>query len=263
MRNRERSNRTSEEGSMKSQTNNRKRRQKRDNFWSNSKPKNWRPKNSSSRPKNSSSRPKNAKWRMVSLAQTSRLQNKTDLLRTDVLKRRWSYEVLKEEPCFDERKAEFVINHIQEELQLEYKEYPQISDEDIELGVELYSYLHYCERKVVEAAKLSLFFEELLTNHGLRTVVATTMNNIQPRVGEKLEDLTAMNMWFDHLDKKLNLSLGPLLVGLSSTSELRSLLELDPPFLRNSAEQIRKCIDEGHCDDVANITGRRTSYYSN
>ena len=244
MRNRESSNRTSEERSMKSQTMNMKRRQKRDNF-------------------RSKRKPKNAKWGMVNLAQTSRLQNKTDLLRTEVLKRRWSYGVLKEEPCFDKRRAELVINQIQEELHLEYKEYQQISDEDIELGVELYSHLHYCERKVVEAAKLSVFFEKLLANHSLRTVVATTMNNVQPRVGDRLNDITAMNMWFEHLDKKLNLSLAPLLVGLLSATELRSLLELDPPFLRNYAEQIGTCIDEGRCEGVANITGKRTLYYSN
>ena len=239
MRNRESSNRTSEERSMKSQTMNMKRRQKRDNF-------------------RSKRKPKNAKWGMVNLAQTSRLQKKTDLLRTEVLKRRWSFEVLKEEPCFDERRAELVINQIQEELHLEYKEYLQISDEDIELGVELYSYLHYCEKKVVEAAKLSVLFEELLTNHGLRTVVASTMNNMQPRVGHMLKDLTAMNLWFEHLDKTLNFSLGPLLVSLSSKRELEGLLELDLPFLRNYAELIERCITKEHCDGAAQITGKRT-----
>ena len=63
----------------------------------------------------------------------------------------------------------------------------------------------------------------LLSDHSLETLVASTLNNLQPRVGDKLDDLTAMNMWFEHLDKKLNFSLGPLVAGLSSTSQLKKL----------------------------------------
>ena len=216
-----------------------------------------KPENAESKPEKADWEPKNAKWGMVNLAQTSRLQNQTDLLRSEVLNQRWSIEILEEGSCLGDKKAEFVINQTMERMKMDYKKHPEISDEDIELGVELYSYLHYCDEKVVEAAKLSVFFEELLTNHSLKTVVATTMNNIQPRVGNKLKDLSAMNTWFEYLDKKLNFSLGPIFVELLSSTELRSLLELDPPFLRNYAELIGKCINEGYCGGVANIKGRR------
>ena len=201
-------------------------------------------------------KPKNTKWGMVNLAQTSRLQNKTDLLRNEVLNQRWSVEILKEKPCLDDKKAEFVINQTMERMIMDYKKHPDISDEDIELGVELYSYLHYCEKKMVEAAKLSVFFVKLLTDHSLETLVASTLNNIQPRVGDKLDDLTAMNMWFEYLDKKLNFSLGPLLVGLSSTSKLKKLQELDPPFLREYANFTTECLQEDHCEDILQVTGK-------
>ena len=201
-------------------------------------------------------KPKNTKWGMVNLAQTSRLQNKTDLLRNEVLNQRWSVEILKEKPCLDDKKAEFVINQTMERMNMDYKKHPDISDEDIELGVELYSYLHYCEKKMVEAAKLSVFFVKLLTDHSLETLVASTLNNIQPRVGDKLDDLTAMNMWFEYLDKKLNFSLGPLLVGLSSTSKLKKLQELDPPFLREYANFTTECLQEDHCEDILQVTGK-------
>ena len=109
---------------------------------------------------------------------------------------------------------------------------------------------------MVEAAKLSVFFVKLLTDHSLETLVASTLNNIQPRVGDKLDDLTAMNMWFEYLDKKLNFSLGPLLVGLSSTSKLKKLQELDPPFLREYANFTTECLQEDHCEDILQVTGK-------
>ena len=148
------------------------------------------------------------------------------------LKQRWGLDNLKLSPCLNDVAITDQIDQIKTELNLDYKEYDWIPDEDLEVGLELYSYLHYCQSQVVEAAQLSVFFEALLTNHSLGTLVASTMNNIQPRVGHNLTDLTAMNMWFEHLDKKLNLSLGPLLIGPSTTKELELLKDLNPPYLK-------------------------------
>ena len=132
--------------------------------------------------------PSNMKWTMVNLVQTSRLQNKTEDLQKIILQWRWTQEILTTSPCLGKTGVSSVINDVKEE-------YDHISDEDIELGLELYSYLHYCQREVVESAELSVFFEMLFTNHSLETLVASTMNSIQPRVGQNLKDLTAMNMW--------------------------------------------------------------------
>ena len=67
-------------------------------------------------------------------------------------------------------------------------------------------------------------------------MIASTMNNVQPRVGDNLDDLTAINMWLERLDTKFNFSqaLGPLLVALSSSNDLLTLQKLDPPFLKNT-----------------------------
>ena len=144
------------------------------------------------------------------------------------------------------------------------KEYFWISDEDVELGLEFYSYLHYCQSHVVEAAQLSVFFDWLLSNQSLKTVVASTMNNIQPRVGDNLQDLTAMDMWFEELDKKLNVSvsLGPLLFGLSSTTQLMRLEELDPPYLRMFTTAIKVCLYENDCQGLLKVTGNMKTNYS-
>ena len=95
--------------------------------------------------------PSNMKWAMVNLVQKSRLQNKTEDLQKIILQRRWTQEILTTSPCLAKTGVSSVINDVK-------KEYDHISDEDIELGLELYSYLHYCQREVVESAELSVFF---------------------------------------------------------------------------------------------------------
>ena len=202
-------------------------------------------------------KPKNAKWVMVNLARTCRLQNKTEELRLATLKRRWSLDILESSPCLNEVKITFVIEKISMDLNLTYKNYSVISDEDLELGFELFSYLHYCQSQVVEAAQLSAFFEMLLSNYDLKTVVASTMNNIQPRVGDNLQDLTAMNMWFEQLDKKFNFSLVPVLLPLSTRRELEKLRELDPPFLKMYNDKLDLCIRKNDCKDLLTFTGNK------
>ena len=226
----------------------------------------WKPENSSSESNNQTHlealswkpwkpwKPQNAKWSMVNLVQTMHMQNKTGDLRRAVLRQRWSRRI-PEQPCLDEMGVNKEIKKIKKELNLDYKEYSQMSDNDIELGLELYSYLHYCQSQVVEAARLSVFFEALLSDQSLMTVVASTVNNIQPRAGDKLQDLTAMNMWFEQLDNRLNFSLGPLLIALSSTKELEMLKELDPPFLKMKTETMKQCMHDNNCEGLFNEIG--------
>ena len=189
------------------------------------------------------------KWAMVNLIQKSRLQNKTEDLQKIILQRRWTQEILTTSPCLAKTGVSSVINDVKKELNLEYKEYDHISDEDIELGLELYSYLHYCQWEVVESAELSVFFEMLLTKHSLETLVASTMNSLQPRVGEIVKDLAAMNLWFMELENKLNLSLGSLLVSLSSITDVIKLDQFEPPFEPRAALRcvFLKMIVETYC----------------
>ena len=184
--------------------------------------------------------PSNMKWAMVNLVQKSRLQNKTEDLQKIILQRRWTQEILTTSPCLAKTGVSSVINDVK-------KEYDHISDEDIELGLELYSYLHYCQREVVESAELSVFFEMLLTKHSLETLVASMMNSLQPRVGENVK---AMNLWFIELENKLNLSLGSLLVSLSATTDLIKLDQFEPPFLGRNKSSLTLCLFENDCGDL-------------
>merc|ERR1719150_1391143 len=93
-------------------------------------------------------------------------------------------------------------------------------EEDIRLGTELFSVIHYCPETLIEAAKLSKLFGSLITNENLNTVVAATMHNIQPRAGDNIEDFTAINMWYQRLDERYNFSLGSVLLPSMNSKSL-------------------------------------------
>ena len=83
-------------------------------------------------------------------------------------------------------------------------------------------------------SKLSQFFRHLVTNQSLNTVVASTLRNIQPMAGDNIKDFTAINMWYERLDKRYNFSLGPVVLPLLKTDNLTHLAKLDPPFLKKT-----------------------------
>ena len=113
-----------------------------------------------------------------------------------------------------------------------------IPEDDLALGAQLLSAIKYYPHNMVDAAKMSVFFEFLLTNYSLKTVVAATINSIQPREGDTIKDFTAINMWFEELDKRYNFSIGPIVVVLSTTEQLKQLKTLDPPYLKNANRNI-------------------------
>ena len=117
-------------------------------------------------------------------------------------------------------------------LNLKYDWNLWIPEEDLAFGTELYSILQ-CPQQLVESAKLSALFESLLTNHSLNTVVAATMENIQPRAGDNIKDFTAINMWYERLDERYNFSLGSNILPLLTSDNLRQLGTLDPPYLQH------------------------------
>ena len=47
---------------------------------------------------------------------------------------------------------------------------------DLSFGIELRSAVHFCPDTLIEAAKLSVLFEFLITNHSLDTVVAANIH---------------------------------------------------------------------------------------
>ena len=125
-----------------------------------------------------------------------------------------------------------MVTDVAQELNLTIGFNGWIPGSDLRLGAQLFSAINYCPENLVEGAKLSIFFESLLTKHNLETVVAATMNSIQPRMGSTKMDFNTINMWYGELDKKYNFSIGPIVAALSTTEQLQKLKRLDPPFLK-------------------------------
>ena len=126
-----------------------------------------------------------------------------------------------------------VIYKTAQDLKIDYDTNLWIAEDDLKLGIELFSALHYCPEHLVEAAKLSKLFDSLITNENLNTVVAATMHNIQPRAGDNIKDFTAINMWYQRLDERYNFSFGPNILPLMTADCLTQLEALNPPFLQN------------------------------
>ena len=117
-----------------------------------------------------------------------------------------------------------------------------VPEEDLTFGFKLYSSVHYCPSTPAEAAKLYFFFEKLVTNHSLNTVVSATMQNIQPKDRGILKDFSAMNEWYAQLERRYNFySLGQIVTALSSEEQLNRLGELNTPYTKevNATEELR------------------------
>ena len=130
-----------------------------------------------------------------------------------------------------------------QELGIGYDWNIRVNEEDKEFGKELYSALLLCPRHLMEAVQLSVFFKHLLTLrvhhvphfhyvYDLKTIVAATFHNIQPRAGDNIKDFTAIDMWYERLDKRYNFSLGSNILPLLTTDNLEHLETFDPPYLQ-------------------------------
>ena len=150
-----------------------------------------------------------------------------------LLKHRWKIDILKTSSCLNETQVAEVIYKTGQDMNLTYDWNIWIPEEDQAFGTELYSALHYCPEQLIESAKLSELFQSLLTNQSLNTVVAATMANIQPRAGDNIKDFTAINIWYERLDNRHNFSLGPNILPLLTSDNLRQLGTLDPPYLHH------------------------------
>ena len=148
-----------------------------------------------------------------------------------ILKHRWNIEILKTNPCPNETQIAEVIFKTTQDLQLTYESSLWIPDEDLALGLDLYSVLHYCPSKLVEAAKLAALFESILIEENLNTVVAATVHNIQPGANDNVKDFTEINKWYKMLNERYNLTLAPNIYPLLMPDDLSQLKLLLPPFI--------------------------------
>ena len=172
---------------------------------------------------------------LMNLARERRMNNVSEReVWISLLKHRWTAQILNGSLCLDESQENMVILLTAQELNLRFGVMPWVPEEDLIFGLELYFSIHMCSYNLIaETAKLSVFFESLLTNHSLNSVVAATMQNIQPRAGDNIKDFTAINMWYQRLDERYNFSLESNILPLMTSDNLEHLKTLDPPYLQH------------------------------
>ena len=186
-----------------------------------------------------------------------------------LLRYRWdSFSSFAPSACLNQFQIAEAIFKTGQKLDIRYDWNIRINEEDDEFGKELYLAVLLCPSHLEEAAKLSIFFKHLPfsyknTKRHLRTVLAATINNIQPKAGDNIKDFSAINMWYDRLNKRYNFSLGPNILPLLTSDNLTQLAMLDPPYLKAYKKPIQEClngIDNVHkCDSMTYLIGKNTT----
>ena len=196
---------------------------------------------------------------VLTLMTMVRESKKNNIAEKDVwkslLKNRWTSEIIKDSPCHSEDQEYSVIRKTAEELNLDRGDNTWdpmgVPNEDLAFGKRLFSIMK-CPFHVAEAAKLSEFFRHLLTNHSINNVVASTLRNIQPMAGDNIKDFTAINMWYERLDKRYNFSLGSVILPLLKTDNMTQLAKLDPPYMKD----FNATRDEHQLDNISILFGK-------
>ena len=68
-------------------------------------------------------------------------------------------------------------------------------------------------------------------------------------------DFESINMWYDELEQKYNLSLAPIVVASSTTDQLKHLKALDPPFLKDMNASYIDDYSEDEYDELLQFSG--------
>ena len=110
----------------------------------------------------------------------------------------------------------------------------------------------------MEAAKLGRFYSTLLEKENMRTVVVATLNTMLDDEVEYNSNL--LDDIFAELDKSYNFMLGPAILALASTSQLRQIANKDYPFLTEYKHQIKDCLGDPKCATFSQLdflTGKK------
>ena len=83
------------------------------------------------------------------------------------------------------------------------------------------------------------------------------MENIQPRAGDNIKDFTAINMWYERLDKRYNFSLAPAILPLLTSENLKQLETLFPPFLKENKTRV----NDSQNDNMSRLFGKVLMFY--
>ena len=130
-------------------------------------------------------------------------------------------------------------------------EIENITDEDIVTWFSLYSVLLYCPEE--ETLKIFQFLHELISSHSPRTIIQATVNTIQSDGILKTYNRNFLGQYYQTLDKIFNFQLGKILLALSSTIEIRNMMEKNFPYFLQYREQIEQYLSGRGIQEVIDL----------
>ena len=160
--------------------------------------------------------------------------------------------------CLDAIEEASVIKHIEEELNITDCESTSFSDKDLPLLVETFSVLHFCSPSLTESIKLETFYEKLLDDGNTKTLLLATVNNMLKGNVKSKYNKDVLNQIFDELDHVYNFMLGPAILSLASTAQLRQLENSDIHFLEGFSQDIQHCLQDPSCKKLVELTNGST-----
>ena len=196
--------------------------------------------------------------RLVRKSKTQKIE--PEKIWREVLTQRWSVDTLRNTEqssyCLDTNTEAKVITDINSKLNLTEGGGTETleGEQDFQLVLQIFSLLRFCPTShLVNAVKVGLFFQQLLDNHSMRTVVLTLMNMIKPGEIGRNENINLLYELFNKLDDEYDFQLGPTLLSLSSTSQIRQMSKLDLPYLREYKQMIMKCVERQDCVELDEV----------
>ena len=133
----------------------------------------------------------------------------------------------------------------------------QITDDDIEAGLEFFHAIAFCPSIVI---KVYTFIDQLLRYETSRTIIQTIVHLF--RSGAITDDKTLFltKQFYHVLGSTLELQYGNILLATSTMSQLQALKRNNLPFFENYIEFIEKCLHDSICDFVQDIYQKFGTY---
>ena len=190
---------------------------------------------------------------LVSIARQSNIN--LDFVWSSVVdyKTRWIHDNMHQTSwCLDSVTEAKAIKDIRLLLNVtDVKDVDGIRDTDLELGTQIFSVLHYCPKYVVEANKLSIFYDYMSEEKSLRTIIQTTMNLINPEFGP--ENVRLVKTFYREMDNMFNFSLESALIALGNTEDIRNVMDESLFSFEKHEHDLRECLGNGNCTQLQHL----------
>ena len=127
-----------------------------------------------------------------------------------------------------------------------------VTEEDMETGLTMYYIINFCDEEVF---KLRQFLENVVMTQNRGAVLLAIVNTLQSKQ-ISFKNKVFLGDVYKAVEKMFDLQLGKHLLGLSSLSQLNSIMDQDLPYLGSHEKAVKQCLNEMNCQEVENLTKR-------